>query len=64
MIDTCNRGRLKYPSDDLYRLTDNVENIILNVLAGGTLNRDTFIHIVESLDECEIPMIGCLEHAK
>ena len=62
MIDSFNRGRLQYPSEDLYQLTNNVENIILHILAGGQLNRDTFLHILDSLDSCEIPKVGCSEH--
>ena len=63
LIDACNRGRLQYPSDDLYKLTDNLENVILHILAGGQLNRDTFLHILDSLDDCEIPKVGCSEHS-
>ena len=62
MIDACNRGRLKYPSNDLYLLVDTLENIILHILAGGTLNCDTFYHIVESIKGYKIPLDGCSEH--
>ena len=61
MIDSYNRGRLQYPSDDLYTLTDNIENLILHTLAGGALSRGTFDHILDSLHNCELPKVGCLE---
>ena len=62
MINICNRGRLQYPSDSLYTLTHSLENTILSVMAGGTLNRDSFLHILESIDGKQFPQIGCTEH--
>ena len=47
ILDRVNRGRLQYSSEDLYQFTNNVENIILHILAGGKLNRDTVLHILE-----------------
>ena len=52
----------QYPSDSLYTLTHNLENTILSVMAGGTLNRDSFLHILESIDGKQFPQIGCTEH--
>ena len=64
MIDACNRGRLQYPSEELYVLTDILEDIILHISAGSTLNCDTFYHIVESIEEYKIPLVGRSDHCR
>ena len=64
MIDACDRGHLQYPSEELYVLTDTLENIILHILAGDSLNCDTFCHIVENIENCKISLVGCSEHCR
>ncbi|XP_043471062.1 uncharacterized protein LOC122504190 [Leptopilina heterotoma] len=62
MINLCNKGRLKYPSEILYNLTETLENVILSIVAGGQLNCDTFFHITQELEKYKLPLIGCENH--
>lgn len=62
LINAYNRGGLHYPSNELYNLTNNIENIILRNVACGQLNPDTFLEILDSIRCTDVIKVGCCEH--
>lgn len=36
--------------------------MIIHIVAGGSLTQDTFLHMLDSLSDCEILTVRCHEH--
>ncbi|XP_066590533.1 uncharacterized protein [Prorops nasuta] len=63
LINLLSKGLLKHPSKTLCLLLQKVEkNIMEVILKNNKIEADTFFHILYSLQETEIPKVGCSIH--
>lgn len=64
MINSLNRGYLKYPSDKLFNLLQSLERAILQTVGQEQLNFYTFQHIMQNILAENITFVGCPDHEK
>lgn len=62
LINTLNRGYLKYPSDKLYDLLNKLEHAILQTIGQEQLNFYSFQHVMQNILAESTTFVGCEEH--
>lgn len=63
MIDLLNKGKLKYPTEDLFQTIKSIENTVMEFASSENLNAYTLFDIVQHIDISKCGKLGCVEHA-
>lgn len=64
MINSLNKGYLKYPSDKLFDLLNKLEHAIMQTVGQEQLNFYSFQHIMKNILSESLMFVGCENHKK